>query len=168
MTFDEYCKNIDPFKHGTNNVSYFNDFEFGASSRAIRRKLGKPLYVKKQDSARIWLIKRKVAGFKFVFKLYFIDNSLVHFESECRNVSKILQKALLETVIKKYNCDLDTFSFNHNCAVKVSNLMNVRVQFFSTNRKHIEMMKVMNYKKSADHSINKIFNLSDVVIDQYI
>ena len=98
---------------------------------------------------------------------------MVHFESECRNVSKILQKALLETVIKKYNCDLDTFSFDHNCAVKVSNLMNVRVQFkifnlsdVVTNRKHIEMMKVMNYKKSADHSINKIFNLSDVVIDQ--
>ena len=35
MTFDN-IKNIDPFKHGTNNVSYFNDFEFGASSRAIR------------------------------------------------------------------------------------------------------------------------------------
>ena len=59
MTFDEYCKNIDPFKHGTNNVSYFNDFEFGASSRAIRRKLGKPYMLKNKTQREFGSLKER-------------------------------------------------------------------------------------------------------------
>jgi hypothetical protein len=168
VTFDDYCRKVDPFTQANNNKSFFNDFEFGSSSKSMQKKLGKPIFTKKQDSVTILVTKRKVAGFKFVFKLYFIEDKLVHFESECRNTSKIFQKALLETVIKKYDCDLETYSFNQNCAVKVSNLLNVRIQFFSTNRKHIEMMKSFKNNNSIDYSINKIFNLQDVVLNQYI
>ena len=168
IPFDDYCKNVDSFKQASNKVSFFNEFEFGTSSKTMQNKLGKPLFTKIQNSVRISITKRKVAGFKFVFKLYFIEDQLVHFESECRNSSKVLQKALLDAVINKYNCNLEVYSFNENCAVKVTKIFNVRVQFFSINRKHIEMMKSFKEKNSIDYSINKIFNLSEVLLDQYI
>ena len=50
----------------------------------------------------------------------------------------------------------------------MTKIFNVRVQFFSINRKHIEMMKSFKEKNSIDYSINEIFNLSEVLIDQYI
>ena len=168
VLFNDYCKNVDPLKQANNKVSFFNEFEFGTSSKTMEKKLGEPLFTKIQDSVKISITKRKVAGFKFVFKLYFIEDQLVHFESECRNNSKTLQKALLDTVIQKHNCHLEVFSFNQNCAVKVTKIFNVRVQFFSINRKHIEMMKSFKEKNSIDYSINEIFNLSEVLIDQYI
>ena len=118
----------------------------------MEKKLGEPLFTKIQNSVKISITKRKVAGFKFVFKLYFIEDQLVHFESECRNNSKTLQKALLDTVIQKHNCDLEVFSFNQNCAVKVTKIFNVRVQFFSINRKHIEMMKSFKEKNSNSYT----------------
>ena len=50
----------------------------------------------------------------------------------------------------------------------MTKIFNVRVQFFSINRKHIEMMKSFKEKNSIDYSINEIFNLSEVLINQYI
>ena len=86
MTFDDYCRNVDPFTQANNNKSFFNDFEFGSSPKSMQKKLGKPIFTKKQDSVTILVTKRKVAGFKFVFKLYFIEDKLVHFESDRKSV----------------------------------------------------------------------------------
>ncbi len=74
VTFDDYCRNVDPFTQTNNNKSFFNDIEFGSSPKSMQKKLGKPIFTKKQDSVTILVTKRKVASFLYFSNYSFLFN----------------------------------------------------------------------------------------------